>query len=62
MGLVTGKLQVQNQINSANELNLEEIEFLLSIIKDAHFKGEQIETVYNTIIKLQNKYIEQTKK
>lgn len=61
---MTGKINVtsNNNINSNNELNPQELEFLLSMIKNSTFKGEHIEVVYNTILKLQNKYLEQTKK
>jgi hypothetical protein len=64
MAFTTGKLNVLSQpekSKSLNELNTQEIEFLLTMIKNATFKGEHIEVVYNTIIKLQNKYLEQTK-
>lgn len=65
MAFTTGKLNVlsSNNTNSNNnELNTQELEFLLSVIKNTTFKGEHIELVYNTIIKLQNKYLEQTQK
>ena len=64
MAFTTGKLNVlsSNNTNSNNELNTQELEFLLSVIKTTTFKGEHVELVYNTIVKLQNKYLEQTKK
>lgn len=34
----------------------EEIEFLLTMIKDGTFKGSQLEMLYNVIVKLQNEY------
>jgi hypothetical protein len=34
------------------------LEFLLLLIKNSNFKGEQIETIYNAAIKLQQQYIE----
>ena len=34
-----------------------EIEFILNLIKNSEFKGENLEIVYNTVIKLQNQYI-----
>ena len=45
-----------------NQLNLQEIAVLIGIIKAATFSGEHIENLYNTVIKLQNQYIEQTSK
>jgi glutathione peroxidase-family protein len=44
-----------------NQLTIQEIEILLSMIKKTTFLGEDIEPLYNLIIKLQNQYIEQTK-
>ena len=44
-----------------NELNAQEIELLLHAIKTANFKGEQLEMLYNLVIKLQNQYISKSK-
>ena len=38
-------------------LNKEETETLLSMIKEASFKGEHVQKVYDLVIKLQNYYI-----
>lgn len=46
---------------SPNQLTLREIEILLSLIKRSTFLGEDLEPLYNMVIKLQNQYIEQTK-
>ena len=46
---------------SPNQLTLREIEILLSLIKRSTFLGEDLESLYNMVIKLQNQYIEQTK-
>jgi hypothetical protein len=62
MGLLSGKVQIANQQTAPNELNPQELEILLGLLKDATFKGEHVEIVYNTIIKLQNQYIDKTKK
>lgn len=40
-----------------NQLTASEIEFLLGLIKNANFKGEQLETIYNIVLKLQDQYI-----
>ena len=45
----------------SNQLTIQEIEVLLSMIKRTTFLGEDIEPLYNLIIKLQDQYIEQTK-
>jgi len=46
---------------SPNQLTLREIEILLSLIKRSTFLGEDLESLYNMVIKLQNQYTEQTK-
>ena len=43
-----------------NQLSIQEIEILLSMIKRSNFLGEDIEHLYNLIVKLQNQYTEQT--
>jgi len=54
-------LQPQNQSLSSNQLTVKEIEILLSMIKKTTFLGEDIEPLYNLIIKLQSQYTEQVK-
>jgi hypothetical protein len=46
---------------SLNQLTIQEIEVLLSMIKRTTFLGEDIEPLYNLVAKLQNQYTEQTK-
>ena len=38
-------------------LSMEELLFLLNIIREAKFEGKDIENLYNLILKLQNMYI-----
>jgi hypothetical protein len=47
---------VQNTTPAPEQLNVQELEFLLSLIKQASFKGEYIEVVYNAASKLQAQY------
>ena len=47
---------------SNNTLNLEDLDFLLQYLRNADLKGHQVEMFYNLVIKLQNQYIEQSKK
>lgn len=58
-----GESTTQNKENtlSPNQLTLKEIEILFSLIKRSTFLGENIEPLYNMVIKLQNQYLEQTK-
>jgi len=44
-----------------DQLSTQEIEVLLSMIKRTNFLGEDIEPLYNLVVKLQSQYIEQTK-
>ena len=43
-----------------NQLNAQELVLLIGLIKQTNFLGEHIELTYNTIIKLQNQYLQQT--
>ena len=51
----------QPQETQSNQLSQQEIEVLLSMIKRTTFLGEDIEPLYNLVIKLQNQYTEQSK-
>ena len=46
---------------SLSQLNAKEIEILLSLIKTSTFLGEDVEVIYNMVVKLQNQYLDQTK-
>jgi hypothetical protein len=52
--------KIENTL-SPNQLNVKEIEILLSLIRRSTFLGEDLEPLYNMVIKLQNQYLEQTK-
>lgn len=52
----------QSTLQSSNQLSTKEIEVLLSLIKRSNFLGEDIEPLYNMVIKLQNQYLEQQSK
>ena len=58
MGLLN-KDNTQNitPVSQQEQLNAKELEFLLILIKETSFKGELIETVYNTVLKLQNQLV-----
>lgn len=42
--------------NKGLVLNKDEVETLLIMIKEAHFKGEHVQKVYELVLKLQNYY------
>jgi len=62
MGLIDKISNKGNQpvtADSSNliELNKREIEFLLQTIRNSQFKGEDIEVLYNLVLKIQKLYI-----
>ena len=59
MGLLD-KIKQESPSSKVGDFSLEkqEIEFILMLIKNSSFKGEQVETVYNTVFKLQQQYLE----
>ena len=61
MGIID-KIRSNSQLQeiSSNQLSQQEIEVLLSMIKRTTFLGEDLEPLYNLVIKLQNQHIEQT--
>jgi hypothetical protein len=52
---------VQASVNS-NELNPQELEYILNLLKNTDLKGFQIELFYGLAIKLQNQYLKKTTK
>jgi len=58
MGLLDKLTQNSLQEKEGNfSLEKQEIEFILSLIKETTFKGEHIEVIYNVVYKLQQQYI-----
>jgi hypothetical protein len=65
MGFFNNNTVTQNSIESTpivmndtnNNLNKEEISLLLDIVRQTTFKGENIEPLYNLVLKLQNQYL-----
>jgi|TARA_B110000444_G_scaffold235563_1_gene246685 hypothetical protein len=43
-------------LSSKDSLDSNEIALILNLIKSSPFKGKDIETIYNLVIKLQNQY------
>ena len=72
MSFKAGKVQIgikeDPQVNEAPlssfdvDLNAEELEIILKGLKKSTFTGEQLETVYKLVLKLQDKYLSLTKK
>jgi hypothetical protein len=61
--LVVNNIPTQNNqpTSDINQLNAQELVFLLDTIRKSSFLGEHIEFAYNTVVKLQNQYLQQTK-
>ena len=61
---IIDKLKKQNKVTKANNpplfskdsLDQKEITIILNLIKNTSFRGDNIETIYNLILKLQNQY------
>lgn len=56
MGLID-KIKPNSSQVLENNLELEEIEFILGMIKQSTFKGESIESLYKIVLKLQSQYL-----
>ena len=63
---ILDKLANDNTKNLPSQSNIEEfslsrseIELLLNIIKDCSFRGDVLELLYSTVIKLQQQYLNQ---
>jgi hypothetical protein len=53
------KLKPTQPESIPDQLSTQEIEILLSMLKRTTFLGEDIEHLYNLIVKLQNQYMKQ---
>jgi hypothetical protein len=61
---ILDKLKKQNKITKVNNpllsskdnLDQKEITIILNLIKNTSFRGDNVETIYNLILKLQNQY------
>ena len=62
--LIVNKLEVEKSTSlniDKDSLTVEEIQLILITLRNSTFKGEYIELLYNTVIKLQNQYNNQQK-
>ena len=60
MSSIIDKIKNPQKQNNT-ELTPQEIEFLLYMIKEVNFKGENVELLYSVVSKLQKQYLAQTK-
>ena len=62
--LIINNLEVEKSTSSLlskDNLTVEEIQLILITLRNSTFKGEYVEILYNTVIKLQNQYTNQQK-
>jgi len=57
MGSISSLIRAKEATQPVAQLSALEIEFLLVLIKNSNFKGKTLETVYSTVVKLQQQYI-----
>jgi len=57
MGLVEKNTKGNNTTVQNDDLNKDEYEFLFNILRNCDFKGHQVESLYNIVVKLQKKYV-----
>ena len=57
MGSISSLIRAKEATPPVAQLSALEIEFLLVLIKNSNFKGKTLETVYGTVVKLQQQYI-----
>lgn len=44
-----------------NQLNTQELQLILSLLRQSNIKGEQVELFYNLVLKLQNQFVSLSK-
>lgn len=59
---IVGKKTTQETKSDPNQLNAQDLEYLLTSLKTITLRGDQVEQFYNLVIKLQNQYIALTNK
>ena len=61
MGLRDSFNKQKQENTQDSSLSKQELEFLLALIKQVTFKGEDVELLYNVVNKIQQQYINQNK-
>ena len=57
MSLISKITGFQNPQHHPDALTKQDIEVLLTLIKQSSFNGESLELLYNLVLKLQNQYV-----
>ena len=61
MGLRDSFTKQKQENTQHSSLSKQELEFLLALIKQVTFKGEDVELLYNVVSKIQQQYTNQNK-
>ena len=61
MGLRDSFTKQKQENTQHSSLSKQELEFLLALIKQVTFKGEDVELLYNVVNKIQQQYTNQNK-
>lgn len=56
MGLIDKIVRNDQPKIDQNQLNIQELQLVLSLLRQSSVRGEQVETFYNLVIKLQNQF------
>ncbi len=62
MSSIIDKIKNPHKSHNTQNLTPQEIEFLLYMIKEVNFRGENVELLYGVVTKLQQQYLHQTDK
>lgn len=64
MGFNAKNVIVNNKVEESKQaplpvlnLNKEEIEVLLNLVRESHFKGEHVQKIFELVLKLQDYYV-----
>jgi len=49
--------KISRQKSTPDNLEKQEIEFILNTIKESTFKGKDLDMLYKVVVKLQNQYV-----
>lgn len=56
MGLIDKIVRNDQPKIDQNQLNIQELQLVLSLLRQSSVRGDQVETFYNLVIKLQNQF------
>lgn len=57
MGLIDKIIKNDQSKIDQNQLNIQELQLVLSLLRQSSVRGDQVEAFYNLVIKLQNQFL-----